>query len=274
MPEQTGTGHDDRDERPRTGGVERVERIWPDPRVLTLDELRDEYARTWPDAADGSGAMMIASLDGSAVLGAVSGGLSSPADQKLMDVQRGVADVVVIGAGTLRDEGYGGLRVEADSTAWRRARGLPDHPVLAVVSRSLGLDPEAPFLAQAPVRPLILTGGRSCAQRRRRLQEVADVVVLDDGRGGVDPVAAHELFASRGWRRVHSEGGPSVLAAWLAAGRVAELHLSLAPVLAGGRALGLLGAAVHPRRLELRRILRDGSMLLTRYRVLPDAEQG
>lgn len=250
-----------------------IERIWPDPGILNLDELREDYAHTWPPASEGSGAMMISSLDGSAVLGAVSGGLSSPADQKLMDVQRSVVDAVVIGAGTLRDEGYGGLRVQDDSVAWRRSRGMSEHPVLVVVSRTLALDPGSAFLAEAPVRPLILTGAAASSRQRAALEEVADVVVLDDGAGGVDARAAHELFARRGWQRVHGEGGPSVLAAWLAAGRVAELHLSLSPVLAGSQSLGLLGAAIDPQRLELRQVLRDGSMLLTRYRVREAAQR-
>lgn len=254
--------------------VTAIEQIWPEQALLSLDGLRDDYARTWPPAAEGCGAMMITSIDGSAVLGAVSGGLSSPADQKLMDVQRSVVDAVVIGAGTLRDEGYGGLRVAEDSVAWRRTRGMPDHPVLVIVSRTLDLDPAAAFLADAPVRPLILTGSEGSPARRRQLEATADVVVIDDGHGGADPVAAHELFRDRGWQRIHGEGGPSVLGAWLAAGRVAELHLSLSPVLAGQRPLGLMGAPVDARRLELRRVLRDGSMLLTRYRVLPQDGPG
>lgn len=253
--------------------VTAIERIWPDPGVPSLDELREDYARTWPTASEGSGAMMISSLDGSAVLGAVSGGLSSPADQKLMDVQRSVVDAVVIGAGTLREEGYGGLRVAEDSVAWRRSRGMTDHPVLVVVSRSLDLDPASAFLVEASVRPLILTGAAASPRRREALQEVADVEVLDDGAGGVDAQAAHELFACRGWQRIHSEGGPSVLAAWLNAGRVAELHLSLSPVLAGQTEAGLLGASIDPQRLELSQVLRDGSMLLTRYRVRAAAQR-
>jgi riboflavin biosynthesis pyrimidine reductase len=146
---------------------------------------------------------------------------------------------------------------------------MSEHPVLVVVSRTLALDPGSAFLAEAPVRPLILTGAASSSRQRAALEEVADVEVIDDGTGGVDPQAAHELFARRGWQRIHSEGGPTVLAAWMAAGRIAELHLSLSPVLAGSQPLGLLGVAIDPQRLELRQVLRDGSMLLTRYRVLP-----
>ena len=51
---------------------------------------------------------------------------------------------------------------------------------------------------------------------------------VDDGAGGVDARAAPALFARRGWQRVHSEGGPTVLAAWMAAGRLAELMQVLA----------------------------------------------
>jgi hypothetical protein len=45
---------------------------------------------------------------------------------------------VVIGAGTLREEGYGGLQVHDDSAAWRRARGMSEHPVLVVGIHAAG----------------------------------------------------------------------------------------------------------------------------------------
>ena len=95
-------------------------------------------------------------------------------------------------------------------------------------------------------------------------------VVLDLGAGaGADSLQ----FARRGWQRIHSEGGPTVLAAWMTAGRIAELHLSLSPVLAGQTRAGLLGEAIDPQRLELAQVLRDGSMLLTRYRVREAAQR-
>lgn len=244
-----------------------VDRLWPDPATVELGELREHYLATWPDVADGAVAMMISSLDGSAQLDGVSGGLSSPVDQALMDLDRSVADVVVVGAGTLREEEYGGLRVSAGSVAWRRRQGLSDHPVLAVLSTRLELRADDPFLAEAPVRPLILTGTEAPADAVRELAEVAEVVVAGDGPGA-DPVAVHQEFARRGMTRVLCEGGPSVLSQWFDAGRVAELHLSVAGALAGGAGQRIMhGRAGTARPAELLQVLRDGSMLMLRHRV-------
>lgn len=249
-------------------GVRTVQRLWPDPGEVDLDDLRAHYRQTWPSVDRGAVAMMITSLDGSAVLDGVSGGLSSPVDQALMDLTRSVADVVVVGAGTLRSEGYGGLRVSADSVAWRRRQAMSDHPVLAVVSASLNLTPDMAFLADAPVRPLILTGTDAPAEARRALGEVADVVVVGEGTG-VDPAVAHRELAEHGHRRVLSEGGPGVLSRWFAADRVAELHLSVAGAMTGGDGQRIMhGLAASARRTELRHVLKDEHMLMLRHRVM------
>ena len=55
-------------------------------------------------------ANFVASADGAASLEGVSAGLSSPADKRVFSVLRGLADVVLVGAGTVRAEGYGPAR--------------------------------------------------------------------------------------------------------------------------------------------------------------------
>lgn len=286
MPE-TPRGASDADAGPaeEPEAITHVDRLWPRPGRVPLDELREHYARSWPDVEEGAVAMMVASLDGSSSLDGVSGGLSSPVDQKLMDVLRSVADVVVVGSATLQEEGYGGLRVSPESARWRLAHGMSEHPALAVVSGSLSFPADIAFLADAPVRPLILTGTAAPRERVEALREVADVVVAggigghdshggghnlghDDGR--VDPVRAHAELAARGHRRVLSEGGPGVLTQWHTAGLVAQLQLSVAPALAGGAAGRILhGEQAPARHTELLQVLHDGSMLMVQHKVLP-----
>lgn len=265
--------------------VTRVRRLWPEPGTVELDALREHYRRHWETADRGAAALMISSLDGSSELHGLSGGLSSPVDQKLMDVLRSVADVVVVGAGTLRAESYDGLRVSEESVRWRRAHGLSDHPVLAVVSGSLNVETQAPFLANAPVRPLVFTtssdpradGGHQA--RMTALGEVAEIVVVNSRRDGVqaagasrtvDPVEVHRVLAGRGLNRVLCEGGPSLLGTWFQAECVAQFHVSVAPVVAGGlgpRVLQEPGGAA--RRTELLQVLQDQSMLILHHEVLP-----
>ncbi len=54
---------------------------------------------------------------------------------------RMLCDALLVGAGTLRHEGYRALRLDARRRAWRRERGLAEYPTLVVVSAALDLDP-------------------------------------------------------------------------------------------------------------------------------------
>ena len=88
-------------------------------------------------------ANMVAGLDGSTAVAGRVRDLSGPADRALFVHLRSVADVVLVGAGTVRAEGYGPVELTA------RARGPSDRgqtevPPVAVVSRSLQLDYDDP----------------------------------------------------------------------------------------------------------------------------------
>jgi riboflavin biosynthesis pyrimidine reductase len=83
-----------------------------------------------------------------------------------------------------------------------------------------------------------------------------------------DPGAVLAALADRGLTRVLCEGGPALFGALLAAGRVDELCLSLAPQLVGGDAGRIVtGAALDaPRRLGLASVVAHDDGLLLRYR--------
>ena len=81
---------------------------------------------------------MVASLDGAATLRGRSGGLGGPADQALMVVLRMLADVVIVGSGTVRAEGYQGDLIDDAAKRWRVEHGLSPHPEFAVASRAEG----------------------------------------------------------------------------------------------------------------------------------------
>lgn len=206
----------------------------------------------------------VSSLDGAVTLGGRSGALGSPDDQRLMSVLRTLADVIVVGAGTVRAEGYGGLRLPAASVDWRRARGLSDQPPLAVVSSSLDLDPAHPFFSAAVVRPLVLTHEAAPAGRRAALAEVAEVI--DCGAASVEPALLVQALAERGMPQQLCEGGPHLFGELLAADRVDELCLSLSPVLVAGDAGRIVqGVAEAARPMRLVHALPAGDMLLLRY---------
>ena len=94
---------------------------------------------------------MVAGLDGTAAISGRVGALSSPRDAELFRRLRSVADVVLVGAETVRRERYGPIRLDEDLLAARRQRGQAA-PRFAVVSASLDLDPDLPLFARRRLR--------------------------------------------------------------------------------------------------------------------------
>jgi len=234
----------------------------------TRDRLRDAYAL--PDRHTPRIRMnFVSSLDGAATLEGRSGGLGGPTDRDLMQVLRAMADVVLVGAGTVRVEGYGGVGVEADDRQWRRARGLAAQPRPAVVSHDLDLDldPVHPFFTDAVDRPLLITCAAAPAARRERLEGVADVIVA--GAAAVDLAAMRDELARRGMPQILCEGGPHLFGSLLQDGLVDEVCLTLAPRLVGGAAGRITAGAGEADRAvtPLSVLTDDEGFLLLRYRV-------
>lgn len=206
----------------------------------------------------------ISSLDGAATHDGVSGGLGDDADRMVFDTLRMLADVILVGAGTVRAEGYGGIRLAADAVAWRLAHGLPEHPPVAIVSSRLDLDAAHPVFTQAATRPLVVTHAGSPVDRRAALGEVADVLVC--GEDEVDHAALVRALAERGYPQVLCEGGPGLFGSLLGADQVDELCLTLAPLLESGPARRIASAAAAtPRRMRLAHAIPAGDTLLLRY---------
>jgi riboflavin biosynthesis pyrimidine reductase len=227
-----------------------------EPEVDLTAAYRYPADRTWVRAN------MVSSLDGSAVQDGRSGGLSGGADKAVFATLRGLCDVVLVGAGTARTEGYRAPRAKDEWAALRSGLGQRPAPVLAVVSRGLGLDP-ASDLFSGDERTVVVTSGSSDERARARLAEVADVVVAGDDE--VDPAAAVAALAARGLPRVLCEGGPSLLADVVRAGVLDELCLSLAPkVVAGSGTRNVRGPDVDVA-FEPAHLLEEGGSLFARY---------
>lgn len=209
-------------------------------------------------------ANMIASIDGAATHQGLSGGLNGPADKQVFDLLRRLADVIIVGAGTVRAEGYGSMRLSPEDVAWRREQHLSDHPVFAIVSGRLDLDPHSPVFTEAPVRPLVLTSGGSPTAQRTRLSEVAEVLVC--GEHAVDPVVMRRELVARGLPQMLTEGGPHLLGTLAGAGAVDEICLTISPLLEGGDARRITRDAplVHTG-MTLTGLLSAEDMVMLRY---------
>lgn len=206
----------------------------------------------------------VMSLDGAVTVDGRSGGLGDAADRLAMGVMRTLADVVLVGAGTVRVEGYGGLGLRAANVAWRREHGLSDEPRIAVVSSALDLDPGHPFFAEATTRPIVVTHEAADPARRAALAEVADVLVC--GADRVDAALVRSALAGLGLPQVLCEGGPHLFGTFVEADVVDELCLSLSPLLVAGHAGRIaVSAHEHARAMRLVHALPAGELLLLRY---------
>jgi riboflavin-specific deaminase-like protein len=244
-----------------------MQRIWPDP--APVDDVGALVAGApRPTPADRPWLLvnMIASLDGAITVDERSAGLGRPADRAVFSALRAVADVVLAGAGTVRVEGYGPPRPSAATRAARRARGQADAPRLAIVSRSLELDPAAALFAEAEAPPYVLTCEAAPTAGRQALESVAEVVVA--GGEAVDLAAALAELHRRGASTVCCEGGPTLNGHLLAADLVDEWDLTVSPLLVGGGDAGraTTGPALPtPLEAELSWLLAGDGLLLGRW---------
>lgn len=198
----------------------------------------------------------VESADGAVTLGGRSGALGGETDRALMQVLRTMADVVLVGAGTVRAEGYGGIRVSEADAAWRRDHGLADQPALAIVTGGLRLEPTDEVFREAVTPPVVVTTDAAARARGGLFEAVAEVVACGDGT--VDLPAMLEGFAARGWTQVLCEGGPHLFGSLLEAGLVDEVCVTLAPRFVGGDAGRIVqGARESDRRFALAGVVTD-----------------
>lgn len=236
--------------------------------IRSLDagaELNDEQLLARYSIADRTvpwlRANFVSSIDGAATHEGTSGGLGTDTDGRVFALLRRLADVIVVGAGTIRQEGYRNLALDDSSVAWREANGLTDQPPFAIVSASLRLEPSD--LAGYIKRPFVITTASASAQSRERLEDVADVIVAGDTE--VNTVEMKRVLAERGYPQLHSEGGPTLFARMISEGVVDELCLTISPRLEGGSARRIVNAQeASPQDMALAHALsgNDGTLLL------------
>ncbi|MGW3812397.1 pyrimidine reductase family protein [Streptomyces sp. NPDC005046] len=236
-------------------------------REWELGELAEAYA--YPGVREPwLRANMVSTLDGAAQHDGRSQPISSATDMRIFGVLRALADVVVVGAETVRQEGYRPARAREAFAALRKAAGQGPAPAIAVVTASLDLDFSLPLFTSPLVPTLVLTGVAAAPDRIAEAERAgAQVVIAGDGMG-VDPVRAVRALGDLGHTRLLTEGGPRLLGQWIAAGVLDELCLTLAPMLAAGDAQRISGGPPIPvpHRFELASLLEEAGFLYSRYR--------
>lgn len=205
------------------------------------DEIDALYASTDPLLR----LNFVATLDGAANgPDGVSGSINSDADHQGFAAMRRAADVLLVGAGTVRAEEYGPAKT----------------PLIVVSSK-----PTLPQSAQGANVVLATTESSGAAE--------SDVVWIC-GTDQVDMARVVERARAAFGPHVLCEGGPTLAAELVAAGLVDELGLSWTPRLVGG------ARSTHPRILDgadvdvdltCQHLLEEDGTLLGLWRVGPRA---
>ena len=212
----------------------------------------------------------VATLDG-AISGADgrSGSINTASDHQIFAVHRALADVIMVGAETVRTEGYRAVDLAGWQHAIRDEHGLAPFPVLAVVTGSLNLDPELarPDGPHGPV--MIITSSPPEARAEAFAAAGIEVIQIDGVDGRVPLDAAVSSLVSAGLPRILCEGGPRLHRDLLAADLVDELSLTLVPtVVAGAGRRSTDGPALPGQRgFSLQHVVRaDDDTVFTTYR--------
>lgn len=213
-------------------------------------------------------ANFITSVDGGATAGASSGAMGGPGDRLVFNLLRELADVIVVGAGTVRIEGYSGAHLGASQRQRRQARAQSEVPQLAIVTRSGRLNRDMAVFTRTEVPPLVLTCTAAVDEARHLLTDLCEVVDCSGSDPGtVDEAAMLAVLGARGMRRILTEGGPTLLDSLMQRDMLDELCLTIAPYVVGGQARRIAsGPGQLLTRMRCAHVLTDDAgYLYTRY---------
>ena len=241
-----------------------MRRLVPDPGETTVEEAVGSL--DFPALAHAERPYTVTNfaltLDGHATIAGRSGPIGSDTDTAMLVALRTTVDAVMIGAGTMRVEGYGRPVADPAKRERREARGLAADPLMVIVG-SLDLPWEAPLFTEGAGEVLVFTHDDGDPP------ETATPVRVERHEGRVDLTEAmRHLRTERGIKALLCEGGPHLHSQLIEAGLVDELFVTHAPKLAGGEGLGLVaGLAPHVRPLTVRWLLEERGEVYGRYAV-------
>jgi riboflavin-specific deaminase-like protein len=243
-------------------------RLWPAPSgsslaVVDADELESLYSYPEPLTAPYVRVNFVSTANGQVAVDGRSAGLGSQADRVLLGRLRRLADVILVGAGTVRADNLRGARSPGDLKVQRRNRGQVDVPPIAVVTASADLDAASRFFTDTLVPPLVLTVKAAPLANTARLAEAgAEVLVVGDERAEAEQILG--ALAERNLYRILCEAGPQLLGDLIAADAVDELCQTIAPLMGGGGQASS-DLPYYIRAMNLESVLVDDSALFLRY---------
>jgi len=249
-------------------------------RLLLDDGATDPGATDDPDLLAGLAALyaypedrtwlranMVSTVDGAATgPDGRTGTINNEADKRVFDLLRALADVVVVGAGTARAEGYRRIRPPAGELGDLR-EGRAPAPTLVVVSRSGNLPlqlagpPEHADDGDVVLVTCMAAPEEAITTAREALGEENVLVGGDE----VDLLGMVAFLEHRGLTRILTEGGPQLLRDMVAAGVVDELCLTVVPQLLAGDHPRILAGEQLTGGFRPRLLLEEDGTLLGRW---------
>jgi riboflavin biosynthesis pyrimidine reductase len=214
-----------------------MRRLLPEPADdISVDDaysfaLGDRPGRPWV------GLCMVASIDGSTVVGGTSAGLSSETDAAVLGRLRRLADVIIVGAGTVRDEGYGAPRKPGQR--------------VGVLTRTGKVDVTS---------ELFTSGAGFLVTSEHSAVDAHGIDIIRAGQHDVDLNIATERIAELipSCRYIQAEGGAALNGALLDADVLDEINVTTSPTTVGGAGPRLAtGAPQHQHRFEMRQLAID-----------------
>jgi riboflavin-specific deaminase-like protein len=200
----------------------------------------------------------------------------SKRDQTHMLELRAEADAVMSGARTVDlgpvKMGTGGAKYRAR----RLKHGLAEYNLRVVVSGAGTLDPEAEIFKHRFSPIIVLTTERAPKSKLRELNKLADAVKVCGKRELDFTEALRWLRAEWKVKRLLCEGGGEINGALFEAGLVDEVHVTLCPIVFGGRTAPTMSdgrgfaTLTEAARLELRSQKRVGDEMFLVYKVVKD----
>lgn len=164
--------------------------------------------------------------------------LTGASDRRILGVIRQLSDVVLIGAASVRAEGY----------------QLPRRSRLAIVTSSGDLSGHR--IEQGAASDILVICPAPAGERVEQSLPGAQILVIPSRDGRVPVDAAIAALRELGLPGIVCEGGPALASQLLSAGLVDELCLTTSPQL-GGRALPLLTEGVPQLHLTFRQAIID-----------------
>jgi uncharacterized protein (TIGR02611 family) len=193
-------------------------------------------------------AMMVQTIDG-AFFGpdGKSRSISSERDREVLVEARRLADVVLVGAQTIRTERYRPMVAKPEWQSARAAIGAQPAPVVAIVSASLDLPWEEPLFGESAITPIVFTDGSATRERTMIAEEIQSTGRVEIIECASLPVYALEVLRQRGFTRIVCEGGPRLLRELFP--EIDEIDLTIAPMLVG-QVVPASDADLEPNRID------------------------